>query len=121
MNYAVHKQRLIDMEERLTSRVEDQTALRREHSETVAGDSGDASVASENVRQRFAQAESGSNVLAQVRAALERIAAGTFGQCMVDGEPIEPARLEASPWVPYCLKHQTQFEASGDGVPTTTM
>jgi RNA polymerase-binding transcription factor DksA len=47
-----------------------------------------------------------------VRDALRRIEAGTFVTCTVDGGPIEPQRLEASPWVPYCLKHQEQLEAN---------
>jgi DnaK suppressor protein len=113
MDYSIHKQRLIDMEKRLTSRVEDATALGREHSEKAVGDSGDASVASENASLGFTKAAFGSNVLAQVRDALRRIEAGTFGTCTVDGGPIEPQRLEASPWVPYCLKHQEQLEADG--------
>lgn len=118
MDYAVYKQRLSDMEKRLTSRVEVHAALGREHSERAVGDSGDASVASENATRRFTQAEFGSNLLTQVRAALGRIDAGTFGACAVDGAPIEPERLEASPWVQYCLKHQEQLEAGDDNAPT---
>lgn len=113
MDYAIHKQRLIEMEKRLTSGVEDATASGLEHSEKAVGDSGDASVASQNVTRNFAKAEFGLNVLTQVREALERIEAGTFGNCTVDGEPIDPQRLEASPWVPYCLKHQELLEADG--------
>ena len=44
--------------------------------------------------------------------ALKRIDDGTFGTCVVDGGPIEEARLEAVPWTPYCLKHQQMREAS---------
>ena len=113
MDYSAHKQRLIDMEERLTSRVDVHTAVGREQSEKLVGDSGDASMASENASRRFTQAEFGSNVLVQVREALKRIEAGTFGTCTVDGEPIEPQRLKASPWVRYCLKHQELLEAGG--------
>jgi DnaK suppressor protein len=45
-----------------------------------------------------------------VRVALRRIEAGTYGRCIVDGEPIDEKRLEALPWTPYCLKHQTELE-----------
>ena len=34
---------------------------------------------------------------------------GTSGRCVVDGQPIEPKRLEAVPWTPYCLKHQNEL------------
>jgi RNA polymerase-binding transcription factor len=49
-------------------------------------------------------------ILAQVRAALERIDDGTFGKCVIDGEPIDPKRLESVPWTSYCLKHQLEIE-----------
>jgi DnaK suppressor protein len=46
-----------------------------------------------------------------VRAALERIDAGTFGKCVVCGAPIEEKRLEAVPWTPSCRKHQEELES----------
>src|SRR6267142_7023853 len=51
-------------------------------------------------------------VLQQVRDALQRIEDGIFGCCVVDGEPIEPKRLEAVPWTPYCVKHRKLLEAT---------
>lgn len=119
MDYSVHKQRLIEMEERLTSRKEVNQALIHQHSEKDVGDSGDASAATQNVELGVAKAELGSAVLAQVRDALQRIDAGTFGTCAVDGEPIDPKRLEAAPWVPYCLKHQELLEAGAGNAPAT--
>jgi len=47
-----------------------------------------------------------------VEEALARIDAGTYGLCVVDGESIDAKRLEAMPWTPYCLKHQTSLEAN---------
>ncbi|MGZ6267054.1 MAG: TraR/DksA family transcriptional regulator [Candidatus Limnocylindrales bacterium] len=41
--------------------------------------------------------------LAQIEAALERIEAGTFGQCQTCGKPIAPERLEAIPWAIDCV------------------
>lgn len=119
MDYSAHKRQLLEMEQRLTAGIDGATALGREHSEKSVGDSGDASVASQNVNRGFAKAEFGANVLGQVHDALRRIDAGTFGNCVIDGQPIEPQRLEASPWVPYCLRHQEQLEADGaDHLPT---
>jgi DnaK suppressor protein len=59
----------------------------------------------------FSEAELDSTNLQQMRDALRRIDEGTFGRCIVDGEPIEEKRLEAVPWTPYCLKHQEALEA----------
>ena len=56
--------------------------------------------------------------LEHIRDALQRIEDGTFGRCVVDGEPIEKKRLEAVPWTPYCLKHQEQLEAPSRPGPT---
>jgi len=46
-----------------------------------------------------------SSGLAQVEAALQRMADGTYGVCEVCGLPIAEGRLEARPWTPYCLEH----------------
>lgn len=60
----------------------------------------------------FSRAEADTDVLTQVREALGRIDAGTFGRCVVDGEPIEPKRLEAAPWTRYCAWHQNEAETA---------
>ncbi|WP_051707024.1 TraR/DksA family transcriptional regulator [Nocardioides aequoreus] len=43
--------------------------------------------------------------LAEVDAALERLAAGRYGRCEVCGEPIPPARLVARPTARTCVAH----------------
>ena len=40
--------------------------------------------------------------ITQIRAALRRIADGSFGTCMRCGEPIADARLDLLPWTPLC-------------------
>ena len=57
-------------------------------------------------------ADSDTAVRKQIVAALIRIENGTFGRCVVDGEPIDEKRLDAVPWTPYCLKHQQEIEAA---------
>lgn len=39
----------------------------------------------------------------RVDAALERLGAGTYGECVTCCEPIEPRRLEFDPSTPLCL------------------
>ncbi len=42
----------------------------------------------------------------QIDEALERIAAGTYGICVVSGEPIPRERLEAIPWAAMTVQHK---------------
>jgi RNA polymerase-binding protein DksA len=48
--------------------------------------------------------------LAQVDAALARLADGTFGTCIRCGREIAPARLEALPWAAHCIDCQTAID-----------
>jgi DnaK suppressor protein len=43
--------------------------------------------------------------LADIDAALERVAAGTYGRCVVCGTPIPEPRLQARPFAATCLTH----------------
>ncbi len=43
-----------------------------------------------------------TRLLGEVRAALDRIAGGIYGECLNCGEPIAPARLSAVPWTQFC-------------------
>lgn len=48
--------------------------------------------------------------LTQVEDAIQRLNAGTYGKCIDCGRTIEPARLEAVPWTPYCREDQEKHE-----------
>src|ERR1035437_10109803 len=48
----------------------------------------------------------GSHLLRNVRGALARIDAGTLGVCLRCEENINPKRLNAVPWTPYCITCQ---------------
>jgi DnaK suppressor protein len=107
-----YKQRLLELEKHLTARMQRETGRAREQKIDSVADAGDESVADQAASQDLTEAELDSIELAEVRDALKRIEDGTFGKCIVDGGPIEPQRLEASPWTPYCLKHQQRREAA---------
>ena len=47
-----------------------------------------------------------SNLLRNVRAALGRMADGSYGVCLHCEEDISPKRLNAVPWTAYCIKCQ---------------
>jgi RNA polymerase-binding transcription factor DksA len=70
----------------------------------------DAPLAGARTDAAFTLAETEGAVLVQIRAALQRIDEGTFGCCVVDGNPIDPKRLESVPWTPFCVVHQLELE-----------
>jgi DnaK suppressor protein len=84
----------------------------------TAADAADASVADESESEDFSEAELDTTTLQQVQAALRRTENGTFGQCQVDGGPIELKRLDAVPWAPYCVRHQKLLDATSRPKPT---
>lgn len=47
-----------------------------------------------------------TNLLRNVRGALARINDGSFGVCLHCEEDINPKRLNAVPWAPYCITCQ---------------
>jgi len=119
MNIQRYKQRLLELEKTLSAQIGHEADRGRGEFIDSAHDVGDASVADEVASEEFTEAEHNSAVLQQVRDALGRVADGTFGTCIVDGEPIEDRRLEAMPWTPYCLKHEQGLEvAASSRTPT---
>jgi len=51
-----------------------------------------------------------SNMLRQIRRALNRIADGSYGICLHCEEEISPKRVAAVPWAAYCIKCQEQVD-----------
>ena len=51
-----------------------------------------------------------SDVLSEIRSALDRISDGTFGVCEDCGERIPAKRLEVLPWARYCVSCQESLE-----------
>ena len=49
-------------------------------------------------------------LLTEVEAALKRIEDGTYGRCVVCGQPIPEKRLEAIPWAARCVKDEQALE-----------
>jgi RNA polymerase-binding transcription factor DksA len=57
--------------------------------------------------QLGALVEQAEQHLAEIGAALARVADGTYGRCEVCGRPIPAARLEARPTATRCVEHVT--------------
>jgi RNA polymerase-binding transcription factor DksA len=106
-----YKMKLLDLERELSQRIEkrvaDASALTDQAEATVQDDE----IADEVKDDEFAVVDRDTHLLREVRDALRRIDEGTYGQCAVDGGPIEEKRLNAAPWTRYCLKHQEELEA----------
>jgi RNA polymerase-binding transcription factor DksA len=49
-----------------------------------------------------ATGNAGLTEITQIRAALKRIADGSYGECVQCGEKIAEARLDLLPWTPLC-------------------
>jgi RNA polymerase-binding transcription factor len=62
--------------------------------------------------------ERSSRRLGEVRAALRRIDAGTFGVCDGCEENINLKRLAAVPWTPYCIACQEAADRGQDTLQT---
>ena len=56
-----------------------------------------------------------SNLLRNVRAALDRIEEGSFGVCLHCDEDISPKRLAAVPWTPFCIRCQEIADSTQGG------
>ena len=76
-------------------------------------DEGDQAQASERQDLAFATRERVAERINRFTAALARIDEGTYGQCVVCGGAIEPARLAALPEADTCLACQERKEQAG--------
>jgi RNA polymerase-binding transcription factor len=109
MNVEYYRQRLLNEEKELAARLGREIETARDERDDQP-DAGDLARVDELKDEYFTVAEKESAILTEVRAALERIDAGTFGKCIVCGAPIEEKRREAAPWTPFCRKHQEEIE-----------
>jgi DnaK suppressor protein len=81
--------------------------------ETVTDDTqdiADQAVLSYQKEFLFSQGTSGHHQLRLVRQALGRMQDGSFGECVHCSMEINPKRLEALPWTPYCIDCQEKIE-----------
>jgi len=110
MNIEHFKKRLQDKQRELESSLATLESEGRDFGEAEVRDSTDDATTSQATSESFDEGTILSQTLEQVRNALDRIQNGTFGKCVDCGRPIEPARLEAIPWTPYCLAHQEKHD-----------
>jgi DnaK suppressor protein len=112
LNVEKYKTRLVAEEKRLHDEIVRASSDAREAGDQPVGDAADESVSGEQKEQQFQEVDMNRARLLQVRDALQRIEDGTYGQCVIDGGPIDEKRLDAMPWTPYCMQHQQALETS---------
>ena len=82
----------------------------RESSTDDLQDAADHAVQSYQKELLFLQGTQGHTQLSEGRSALDRLEEGTYGECLVCGNPIGEKRLEAVPWTPHCIACQEKIE-----------
>ena len=78
----------------------------READRDVSQDPADKASNSYTKELLFSQSTNERNTLKLIEEALDRLAEGTFGDCINCGEEITPKRLDAIPWTPHCIRCQ---------------
>ena len=119
MDIERYRTRLRTLQRQLDARLQRETSEARAVADDQA-DPGDLAHVDELRDEYLTLAHANSATLTQVVQALDRIEDGTFGKCLVDGEPIEEKRLESVPWAPLCLKHQEEREQA-EGLQTPSL
>ncbi len=104
--------RFLDQEtDRLQKAIQIQEELTRPSPHQV-GDEGDHALSHTDQGKHQAVVEHLKQLLSQVQAARERLAAGTYGICVDCERPIPPERLEALPYAALCVSCQSKREKS---------
>jgi DnaK suppressor protein len=110
MNLKHLEPRLRVKEHELLSTLASLEAEARASGETGVRDSTDDAMSSESTSESLEAAAVLSMTLEEVRDALQRLARADYGKCTLCGRPIEPSRLQAIPWTPYCLEDQEKVD-----------
>jgi RNA polymerase-binding transcription factor len=99
-------------------RVRLEAVIAQADSDTLAGENlGYGNHMADDATEVYEQAkelalhENAKQLLDQVTDALDRFEQGTYGICENCGEEIDPARLEALPYVNLCLRCQQRLKA----------
>jgi DnaK suppressor protein len=111
MNTEHYKKVLLNKERELREEI---ARFEDEVRETPDGveDPVDEATTSQNKATALEENTLASDTLIEVENALGRIEEGTYGNCLDCGRAIEPARLDAIPWTPYCLEDQQKHDAA---------
>jgi DnaK suppressor protein len=105
-----YEARLLEERNALLGMVERTEDYGREADRDVSQDPADKASNSYTKELLFSQSTTERNRLRLIEEALNRIAEGTFGECVNCGEEISAKRLDAIPWTPHCIRCQELVE-----------
>lgn len=99
------RQRLEEERERLQKHIIDLGDMLRLEDREIGSGEDDADIAARAISydRLLALMESEQETLAEVESALQAMADGSYGRCVVCGRDIELARLEARPYARRCV------------------
>ena len=95
--------RLRNRHQELQQRLRAVTADLNRETEPLNADFAEQATQRENDEVLEAIRATTEDEMRQVRAALERVEAGTYGLCLDCRHPIEPSRLQAVPYTERCM------------------
>lgn len=104
MQIETYKNLLMDSQVELERRLEAIKQDVRNETNPVSRDSGEQSVERENDEVIDALGNAARDELTQIKAALVRMEAGKYFDCIICGEPIGEARLKTIPYTDRCIK-----------------
>jgi DnaK suppressor protein len=110
MEFSRLKERLLAKQDELSAAIGRLQGEARTSRTAEVEDPIDRATSSEAKAAQFQEATLETGTLDQVRAALQRMDDGSYGICIDCGRPVEPARLEAVPWTPYCKADQEKHD-----------
>jgi DnaK suppressor protein len=110
-NTSKYEQKLIQVQADLRYAMLSAVEQGRETGANEGQDVADQAVASYQKELLFSQGTNGHAQLALVRSALDRIAEGSYGECLNCSKSVGVKRLEALPWTPYCIDCQEKIES----------
>lgn len=98
------QQELAAVQQEQAQHAQDNDDLPREPDANQSRDTSDREV-------RHAELQRDQQELQAVKAALQRMADSSYGECVRCGNAVAPERLQASPAAARCMQCQTQIEA----------
>lgn len=105
-----YEAKLIEQRNALLGMVERTEDYGREADREISQDPADKASNSYTKELLFSQSTNERNTLKLIEEAIERVENGDYGDCMNCGNEIQPKRLDAIPWAPYCRDCQELVE-----------
>ena len=108
-----YKSKLQQLSQEYLAQIQDLEDINREETADLleeSGDSGDEAAVLYSENTYASQIQTLHELRILVEAALQRINAGAYGQCLDCGHAIDLRRLAAIPYAQYCLQDQAKHE-----------